>query len=453
MHSYILYLNILLIFVLTLIIASTLISKKDDLKTRLSFSFFFLIVIINCVININVLYFGNYQHIFMLFSYASCGFLFGPMLLQYVYFLLDQKLPKWWKLNYILSLLFFILGFYYLFIPVDTQKKYLQEMLDGVNAELGILNLLILFHCFIYFIMVRLFLNKFKVDEKDIQLNCKRKWASNFVNYMILCNILILICYIFMSIYFVKSLVLGDLVVMPLIILSVYSFIVIKNGQQHKEAEFNFALSLIENQNRLQEQRINISRDLHDNIGSQLTFIISSIDNIKKQFDINNPKLDNQLNHVSNFTKDTIVELRDTIWALNTENLSIQELEHRILNFNKDASESLENMHFDYKNNIKVNHQISSKQGINLFRVFQEAVSNAIKHANPEKISIELNEINQQLEMKINDNGTGFDYQEKKKKSYGLTNMKNRIEELNGVFSLKSSTNGTSITITIPIVT
>mgnify|MGYP000950478019 CR=1 FL=1 len=48
-----------------------------------------------------------------------------------------------------------------------------------------------------------------------------------------------------------------------------------------KENELRQALIKIENQNNLQEQRLAISKDLHDNIGSQLTFIISSLDNLK----------------------------------------------------------------------------------------------------------------------------------------------------------------------------
>ena len=55
----------------------------------------------------------------------------------------------------------------------------------------------------------------------------------------------------------------------------------LKNRQLVKEGELKTALARIETQNKLQEQRLRISRDLHDNIGSQLTFIISSVDSLQ----------------------------------------------------------------------------------------------------------------------------------------------------------------------------
>lgn len=447
MDSYILYLNIILIFVLSLIITSTLISKKDDLKTRLSFCFFFLIVIINCSINLCVLYFGNHQLIYMLFSYASCGFLFGPMLLQYVYFLLNQKLPKWWKINYLLSLIFFFLGFYYLFIPEDIQKIYLQEMVAGINTELGILNLMILSHCFFYFIKVRLFLNTFKVEKKDIQLFTKKRWASDFVNYMILCNILILLCYIILTIYFVNSLVLGDLVVMPLIILSVYSFIMIKYAQQHKEAEFNFALSLVENQKKLQEQRLSIARDLHDNIGSQLTLIISSADNLKHTFEIENPHLDQKINVLTSYVQEAIYELRDTVWAMNHSEILFEDLVFRIKNYFEKVQVTKEQIGFSFQIHPQIlDKKLPTFDAMNVFRIIQEALNNTLKHAQASMVVLSIEAFEDRTKIIITDNGMGFD-NDQIESGNGLLNIQKRVQEIEGIFNLKSSKRGTSIEI------
>ena len=120
----------------------------------------------------------------------------------------------------------------------------------------------------------------------------------------------------------------------------------LKNKQQEQEFELKSAISKIETQNKLQEQRLQISRDLHDNIGSQLTFIISSVDNIKYAFEIQNSKLDNKLSSISNFAKSTIVELRDTIWAMNSSEITLEDLQVRIHNFIDKAKEAKESIKF-----------------------------------------------------------------------------------------------------------
>ena len=226
----------------------------------------------------------------------------------------------------------------------------------------------------------------------------------------------------------------------------------LKSRQQKEQARLENELLQEQSNFKIQEQRLEISRELHDSVGSQLTFIISILDNMK-----NAPvKLENtfekKIDNLSGYAKNSISELRDTIWALNTNNLTISELETRILNFVKDASESVEEVDFNFKNNVKNNYRLTSKQGINLFRVVQEAVNNAVKHSKSTQINIILDEKENQLSMKIQDNGKGFDYEEKKKKSYGLTNLQNRITELNGNFEVMSNDAGTTINIAIPII-
>lgn len=220
-----------------------------------------------------------------------------------------------------------------------------------------------------------------------------------------------------------------------------------KNQQQEQEFELKSAISKIENQNKLQEQRLNISRDLHDNIGAQLTFIISSVDNIKYAFEITNEKLDHKLSNISSFAKETIVELRDTIWAMNSNKISFEDLEIRINNYIEKAKEAKDQISFSFAiDPVLKNQKLSSVQGMNIYRTIQEAVNNAIKYANASIISINAKKSNDLTKITIQDNGLGFD-QTTIQKGNGLQNMQKRIEEIGGKFSIESSNEGTKIEI------
>lgn len=221
----------------------------------------------------------------------------------------------------------------------------------------------------------------------------------------------------------------------------------LKTAQQEKEFELKSAISKIENQNKLQEQRLSISRDLHDNIGAQLTFIISSMDNIKYAFEITNEKLDHKLSNISSFARETIVELRDTIWAMNSNEISFEDLEIRINNYIEKAKEAKDQISFSFAIDPDLkNQKLTSVQGMNIYRTIQEAVNNAIKYANASIISINAKKSNDLTKITIQDNGLGFD-QATIQKGNGLQNMQKRIEEIGGKFSIESSNEGTKIEI------
>lgn len=203
---------------------------------------------------------------------------------------------------------------------------------------------------------------------------------------------------------------------------------------------------------KIQEQRLDISRELHDNVGSQLTFIISILDNLKSSPVQFGEAIDKKIDTLSNFASKSIAELRDTIWVLNSKQLSLTELKSRMLNFIKDAGESVDTTQFHFNFEVNNDIQLSSKQAINTYRILQEIVNNAIKHANASEVIININQNKEQLEIQISDNGIGFDFEEKKKKSFGLTNIQNRIQEINGNLKMQSITNkGTIYSITIQL--
>ncbi|UMB59750.1 sensor histidine kinase [Lutibacter sp. A80] len=237
-----------------------------------------------------------------------------------------------------------------------------------------------------------------------------------------------------------------------LLVFTIISFGLYKR-QQHKKREYKNKLALKEAQtyNKLQDQRLRISRDLHDNIGSQLTFIISSIDNLKFLSDPTNKKLLNKLSEINNFASTTISELRDTIWAMNTNKISFDNLQGRILSFIEKAKSATNNsIHFNI--NIKVTSELlfSSVKGINIFRVIQEAINNAIKYAEASEITLQILENETSIKFEITDNGKGFNINTTRLGN-GLENMERRIKEIDGEITINSQpNNGTSIIISCP---
>jgi len=225
----------------------------------------------------------------------------------------------------------------------------------------------------------------------------------------------------------------------------------LKNRQLQKESELKTALAKIETQNRLQEQRLRISRDLHDNIGAQLTFIISSLDNLKYGFKDMGDKLSDRLSGISGFTSQTIYELRDTIWAMNKENITFEDLQARISNFIEQAKVASENTSFSFKIASEVNkeHLLSSVEGMNSYRIIQEAVNNALKYSEATTIDVTISEKNKVIRIAIEDNGKGFN-QNEIVEGNGLNNMKKRARDLGVKLEVTSALGeGTAVVLTL----
>ena len=219
-------------------------------------------------------------------------------------------------------------------------------------------------------------------------------------------------------------------------------------------------MSKIETQNKLQEQRLRISRDLHDNIGSQLTFVTSSIDNLKYALEGSNEKVTQKLGYISEFTTQTIYELRDTIWAMNKTKITSEDLQVRIANFIEKAGKATNGVSFTFNVGEGVSEKtFTSVQGMNMYRIIQEAVNNSLKYANAKHISVHINKTDeihtqdkatpqaQQLKIEIEDDGIGFN-EATIEAGNGLTNIRKRSRDMNGMATIVSQENkGTTITV------
>lgn len=226
----------------------------------------------------------------------------------------------------------------------------------------------------------------------------------------------------------------------------------LKNERIRQEANLKLAMSTIENQNRLQALRMEISHDLHDNIGTQLTFVISSIDSIKHMLsEGGNEMMRSKLERISTFTRETIRELRDTVWAMNTADISIGDLKDRVSNFVAHAGASMNGVEFEFSDRVTSINAVSfnSKDGIGVYRIIQEAVNNAMKHARANLIKVELTLSGKELSVVIEDDGVGLG--DDPSPGNGMFTMKKRAGELGGELNHSSSSEGTRVELKLSI--
>lgn len=242
---------------------------------------------------------------------------------------------------------------------------------------------------------------------------------------------------------------LGGSIILGLVVFRNFS---IKTKLKHQQLVLENELLKEQTHSKIQEQRLEISRDLHDSLGAQLTFINSILDGLKNSTAKLDDVVNSKINTLSDFSENSIAELKNTLWVLNSNEINLNDLKSKILNFIKNASEVKEDVKFHFNFEVSDNFNLNSKQAVNLFRAVQEIVNNAIKYAEAVEINIEVQHVENTLIIKIADNGKGFEYEKEKNKSYGLRNIESRIKAINGIIQLETALGkGTAYTIQLAI--
>jgi signal transduction histidine kinase len=218
-----------------------------------------------------------------------------------------------------------------------------------------------------------------------------------------------------------------------------------KQQQLQREAQLQAELASSAASNRLQEERLRISRDLHDNLGAELTIIGSTLS--RKAFQAGSDAEKKELEAISSSARQAMGMLRETIWAIRHEQFSVKQLAEKIGDFAMRATTVP----------IEINTQespppLSPSQTLNLYRIAQEAITNAAKYAGASIIRVAMeNTPPGQLKLTITDDGKGFD-PAASFAGNGLANMQARAAEMGGSLKLDTGENkGTVIEACIPI--
>jgi signal transduction histidine kinase len=174
----------------------------------------------------------------------------------------------------------------------------------------------------------------------------------------------------------------------------------------------------------MQKEKERISRDLHDNVGGQLSYVLYSVESLNDQ---DAGKRMTVTQNVSDSVRNVINNLRETIWAINDESISANDLSDKLKVYVRNMFRNTD-IKIVFSEKINNNISLNSLTGLNMYRICQEIVNNVFKHAYASEISIAVNSA-EHLEIKIADNGVGFEKSESAHETYGLTNMTKRAEE------------------------
>lgn len=245
------------------------------------------------------------------------------------------------------------------------------------------------------------------------------------------------------------SLLIAGVVLVVLISVSVIRQMRAKRRQLETEAALQEERARAEGRKRLDEERSRISRDLHDHIGAQLTIISSQIDNLA----FKEPSADRKAKFeaISDHTRDTMAQLRETIWAMNNDEISLSMLQAKLQDFMRRSEQ--EGRILRVLNLCAEDIVLGPSQTINLFRICQEAVQNAIKYAGFSLLEIRFDCRANKLEISIKDDGCGMPA-DAAQRGYGIQNMEARMKQMNGSFELESVLDtGTRITLRLPLIT
>lgn len=198
-----------------------------------------------------------------------------------------------------------------------------------------------------------------------------------------------------------------------------------------------------------EQQRLEIGKELHDNIGQQLTTIKLFLDMARSTAGHEAaPLLTSAIKNVSS----VINEVRAISRSLVPPTL-------KDLGFIESVNDLIESLHATQPITVDLDYLdfnedlLANNTKLALYRIIQEQMNNIIKHAAAAHVTIELAYQGESISLRITDNGNGFDTA-KARKGVGLVNITNRAELLGGKMEIQSTPgNGCTVQVWIPLAT
>jgi ligand-binding sensor domain-containing protein/signal transduction histidine kinase len=212
-------------------------------------------------------------------------------------------------------------------------------------------------------------------------------------------------------------------------------------------------VQLFKQQEALEKERGRIARDLHDQLGANLTQV--ALLGEMAEADKNSPdEIESHAKQISETARETTRSLDEIVWAVNPSNDTLEGLANYACKY---AQEYLALAGLRYRADLPVElppTPIPPPVRHNVFLAFKEAVNNVVKHAQATEVWIRLRLSPENFILEIEDNGRGIGNQSAPQNRNGLRNMKKRMEDIRGEFSISGGANGgTIVKLAVPLKT
>ncbi len=214
-----------------------------------------------------------------------------------------------------------------------------------------------------------------------------------------------------------------------------------------------FGLRIIEAQ---EEERKRVSREIHDGPAQMLANVLMRSDLIERVFrEKGTAEGFQEVQNLKIMVRNALSEVRRIIYDLRPMALDDLGLIPTLRKYLSTIQEYEKDIKINFQNISDVEEKrLPAKFEVALFRLVQESVTNALKHAEAKQIDVKFEVRSNQVNVAIKDDGKGFDVKnvfKEKKESFGLMGMKERVELLNGKMAVHSAPGkGTFIIIQLP---
>ncbi|HVU26275.1 MAG TPA: sensor histidine kinase [Verrucomicrobiae bacterium] len=206
----------------------------------------------------------------------------------------------------------------------------------------------------------------------------------------------------------------------------------------------------LENQRALEQERLRIAHDIHDDLGARVTQIslLSAMSHDNTTFP---EKARTAFDQISKMSRELVSALYQTVWAVNPENDNLDALENYLCQMVLQLCEPAQLRCRFHAENLPRDITISSQTRHNITLAVKEAVHNVIKHSKASEVTIHMTFVDCLLTISVADNGCGFEISADSTGN-GLANMKRRMEDIHGTCTVASQIGkGTTVYLRIVI--